>query len=192
MTLLDNVVKYNRSFVEGNHFERYLTDKLPNKRYVVISCMDSRLVELLPASMDIHNGDVILLKTGGGIVSHPFGSVMRSILVAVYELGAEEIFLVGHHDCGMGKLNPTAIQEKMIAKGITREIMNTINSSGINLDGWLRGFDSVEETVKSGVKIIRNHPLLYDIPVHGLIIDPETGKLDVVDQGYVISDAVEC
>ena len=184
MSLLDTVLEYNRSFVGEKKFERFRTDKLPNKRYVVITCMDARLVELLPASMDIHNGDVIMLKTGGAVISHPFGSIMRSILVAVYDLGAEEIFLVGHHDCGMGKVNSKEMIKKMLAKGISSDILETIDACGIDLESWLRGFNCVEDSVKNGVRIIRNNPLLGDIPVHGLVIDPDTGSLKVLEKGY--------
>ena len=49
--------------------------------------MDTRLTELLPAALGIKNGDVKLIKNAGGVVMAPFGSVMRSLLVAVYELG---------------------------------------------------------------------------------------------------------
>lgn len=146
--------------------------------------MDTRLIELLPASMDIRNGDAKVLKTAGAIVSHPFGSVMRSILVAVYELGAEEVFLVGHYDCGMNNINSNGLKKKMMERGISHQTLHTIDSSGINIESWLRGFDSVQDSVKSGVRIIRNHPLLPQIPVHGLIIDPKTGRLDLIDEGY--------
>lgn len=46
---------------------------------------------------------------------------MRSVLVAVYELRANEIFVVGHHDCGMSHLDPAKTIEKMVARGIARE-----------------------------------------------------------------------
>jgi carbonic anhydrase len=33
--------------------------------------------------------------------------------------------------------------------------------------------------------MLRQHPLFPpDVPVHGLVIDPETGKLDLVVDGY--------
>ncbi len=53
----------------------------------------------------------------------------------------------------------------------------------MNLERWLRGFDDVRESVRSSVKMIRNHPLVPDIPIHGLVIDPTTGKLDVIEEG---------
>lgn len=40
-------------------------------------------------------------------------------------------------------------------------------------------------SVEHNIKIIKKHPLLSDdIPVQGLVIDPETGKLDLVVDGY--------
>ena len=54
-----------------------------------------------------------------------------------------------------------------------------------NLERWLTGFDRVETGVAESVKVIRDHPLLpKDIPVHGLIMHPETGKLNVLVDGY--------
>lgn len=41
------------------------------------------------------------IKNAGGVISHPFGSAVRSLLIAIYELGVEEIFVVGHTDCGV-------------------------------------------------------------------------------------------
>ena len=43
----------------------------------------------------------------------------------------------------------------------------------------------MEDSVVHSVNIIKNHPLLPEnTPVHGLVIDPETGKLDLVINGY--------
>ena len=53
--------------------------------------MDTRLTALLPAALGIKNGDVKMIKNAGGVISHPFGSVIRSLLVAIFELGVEEI-----------------------------------------------------------------------------------------------------
>ena len=75
--------------------------------------------------------------------------------------------------------------EKMKAKGITEETLQTISYSGIDVSKWLHGFTSVNESVAHSVDIVKKHPLMpKDIPVHGLVIDPQTGKLDLVVNGY--------
>jgi carbonic anhydrase len=191
-TLLYEVLEYNKHFVEDQKYIPFLTSKFPEKKFVIITCMDTRLIELLPASMDIKNGDVKIIKIAGAVVAHPFGSVMRSIIIAIYELNATEVFIVGHTDCGMGSVNPGSMREKFKAEGIKDETIHTLEYYGLDLERWLQGFDDVNESVRNSVKLIRNHPLLPKIPVHGLVISPNTGKLDVVEDGYVfLAEKVE-
>ncbi|AZV43805.1 beta-class carbonic anhydrase [Peribacillus asahii] len=185
MSLLNEILDYNEKFVNEGEYTKYQTTKYPDKKMVVISCMDTRLVELLPKSMNVRNGDVKILKTAGAIVSHPFGSVMRSILVAVYELKADEIYVIPHHDCGMAAVNTDEMIKKMVNRGVPEGTISTIENSGIDIKNWLRGFDDVYESVKHSVNCIKNHPLIpQNIPVHGLIIAPDTGELEVVVDGY--------
>lgn len=185
MRIVDEILAHNEKFVANKEFEQFETTKFPEKKLVILSCMDTRLVELLPKAMNIRNGDVKHVKSAGAIVAHPFGSIMRSILVAVYELNADEICVIGHHDCGMSKLNADSFLGHAVERGISEETIETLKYSGIDLDRWLKGFDKVEDSVQDSVERIKNHPLLAEkIPVHGLVIDPATGKLDVVVNGY--------
>lgn len=185
MTLLENMLTFNKQFVENKEYEQYQTTKLPNKKLVILSCMDTRLVELLPRALNVRNGDVKIIKNAGAVVSHPFGSIMRSILVAVYELQAEEVCVIGHYDCGMSKVNPDAMIESMRARGISEDKLRTLEHAGIDVPKWLEGFNSVEESVRNSVSMIKKHPLVpKDVPVHGLAIDPSTGKLDLIMNGY--------
>jgi len=182
---LDQILSYNEQFVTNRKYEEFVTTRFPNKRMVILSCMDTRLVELLPKAMNLKNGDAKILHNAGAIVTQPFGNIMRSIIVALYELGADEVFVIGHYDCGMTGLDSDAIIEKMGARGVSPDTVTTLQHSGIQLSRWLTGFDSVKEGVEKSVSIIRNHPLLpANTPVHGLIIDPTTGKLDLFINGY--------
>src|SRR3954469_19792132 len=137
MSILGNILEHNRQFVADRAYARYETDRYPNKKIVVVTCMDTRLVELLPAAMDLRQGDAKVLKTAGAVVASPFGSIMRSILVAVYDLGAEEIAVVGHHDCGMTGLSCAKILDKAKSRGIAESVITTLKNSGIDLDRWL-------------------------------------------------------
>lgn len=185
MSKLNEILEFNRSFVENKDYEQYVTSKNPKKKMVILSCMDTRLTDLLPKALNIKNGDAKIIKNAGATVMHPFGSIVRSILVAIYEFNADEIFVVGHHGCGMCNLNTDGLLQKIEERGISKESLATLYNSGINVKNWLHGFDSVEESIKDSVRLIKNHPLIPEgISVHGLAIDPETGALDVIVNGY--------
>ncbi|GAB2723788.1 beta-class carbonic anhydrase [Paenibacillus thermoaerophilus] len=182
---LHDILQYNQNFVENRMYEEYLTTKFPNKKMVIVTCMDTRLTELLPKALNLRNGDVKIIKNAGAIITQPFGNIMRSILVTIYELKAREVMIIGHLDCGMTGLNADAFLEKAKRYGISDQVLDTLQHSGLDMFRWWRGFQDVRESVAQSVQIVRNHPLLpKGIPVHGLIIDPTTGKLEVVDDGY--------
>jgi carbonic anhydrase len=185
MNKLSEILEFNKTFVENKEYDKYTSTKEPVKKLVILSCMDTRLTELLPKALNFKNGDVKLIKNAGATIMHPFGSIVRSIVVAVYEFNADEVMVVGHHGCGMSNINVDKIIDKAKDRGISLEVMNTLCNAGIDVKKWLHGFNSVEESIKESVEIIKNHPMIpKDIKVHGLIIDPETGKLEVVVDGY--------
>jgi carbonic anhydrase len=182
VSLISEILTYNDSFVQERKYEKFITTKYPDKKMVILTCMDTRLVELLPKAMNLRNGDAKIIKNAGAIVSHPFGSVMRSIIVAVYELNADEVFVIGHHECGMMGLNSTHVLNQAKERGVSDDVMDTLSHAGIDLNRWLTGFDNLREGVVKSAGIIRNHPLLpRNLPVHGLIIHPVTGKLELIE-----------
>ncbi len=184
MSSLNDILNFNESFVKFKQYEPYITSKFPDKKIVILTCMDARLVELLPKAMNMRNGDAKIVKSAGAQVSHPFGAVMRSILVAVYELKADEVYVVGHYDCGMSAIDPEQMINKMVERGVNNDSIDIINYTGFDLVEWLRGFGDVSTSVLKSVDIIRNHPLMpKGVPVHGLVMDPGTGKLDLLSNG---------
>lgn len=186
MSSLNEILSFNDSFVKFKQYEPYITSKFPDKKLVILTCMDTRLVELLPKAMNMRNGDAKIVKSAGAVVSHPFGAIMRSLLVAVYELQADEVYVIGHHDCGMSSVDPEQMINHMIERGINEDIISTVNYSGIDLMEWLRGFGDVSTSVLKSVDIIRKHPLMpKGIPVHGLIMEPNTGNLDLLTDGNI-------
>lgn len=184
MSALQAILEYNQQFVEEKQYEAYATTKYPDKKIVILSCMDTRLVELLPKAMNLRNGDVKVVKSAGAIVNHPFGGIMRSLLVAVYELKADEVYIIGHYDCGMSAVDPDVMVGHMLERGVKQETIDVLNYAGVNLDEWLRGFGDVKTSVLKSVDLVRSHPLMpTGVPIHGLVIDPATGKLDLITDG---------
>ena len=80
---IDQILEHNAHFVEEREYEQFKTDKYPDKKLAVVSCMDTRLTALLMAALGLKNGDAKIIKVAGAEVSHPFDSVMRSLLIAV-------------------------------------------------------------------------------------------------------------
>lgn len=180
--MIDEILRHNREFVESKGYERFVTSKYPDRKIAIVTCMDTRLVELLPAALGIRNGDVKIIKNAGGTITNPFDSTMRSLLVAVYELGVNEIMVIGHTGCGVQGMNAAEMLHLMRERGVSEEHISLMRHCGIDLDGWLHGFEETETAVSETVDLIRNHPLMAsDVRVAGYIMDSLTGQLTVIE-----------
>lgn len=179
--MIDQIIDYNRSFVAQKSYEQYITDKYPDKKLAVLTCMDTRLTELLPAALGLKNGDAKIIKNAGGLIITPFDSAMRSLIVAIYELGVEQIMVVAHSQCGACHMSYAHFHHVMKARGIKDETLDTIRECGIDLNHWLEGFRDTETSVRKTVKTIQTHPLIpKDVIVRGFIIDSVTGELQEI------------
>ena len=45
--MIEEVLAYNREFVRSKGYEKFQTSKYPDKKIAILTCMDTRLVELL-------------------------------------------------------------------------------------------------------------------------------------------------
>lgn len=182
MIMIEEILKYNKVFVENKGYEKHITSKYPDKKVAIVTCMDTRLTELLPAALGIKNGDAKIIKNAGGIISHPFGSVMRSLLIGIYELNVQEILVIGHTDCGARHTDSKKMIEEMKAHGITQQNIDMIKYYGIDFDSWLNGFVDLDISIKKSVEMIRKHPLVpQEVMVYGLVIDSITGELKKIN-----------
>lgn len=115
------------------------------------------------------------------MIVHPFGSVVRSLLIAIYELGVTDIMVIGHTDCGVQHMDVAEIEAKMKEEGIDEEVFHQMRYYGIDFDQWMGGFDCVETAVRESVELLEHHPLIPEkVSVYGFIIDTETGLLKQV------------
>ena len=163
--MIDQIVQYNKEFVANKGYEQYRTDKYPDKKLAVLSCMDTRLTELLPAALGLKNGDAKIIKNAGGLVISAFDSAMRSLIVAIYELGVKHVMVVAHSHCGACHMSYDHFHDEMLARGVTEQTL----------------FKDTPESVRRTVETIRTHPLVpKDIEVRGFIIDSETGALEEI------------
>ena len=176
--MIEEIREFNKSFVKDEKYQSYITSKYPDKKLAILTCMDTRLIELLPAALGLKNGDVKLIKNAGGVISNPFGSVVRSLLIAVYELGVETILVIGHTDCGVQHMDSRAMIESMKQRGVSQEAIDMIHYCGIDFEKWLSGFDDVNTSVQETVELLKHHPLIpEDVQIGGFVMDSTTGEL---------------
>ena len=177
--MIDQILLYNKKFVEDKEYEPYVTDKFPAKRLAVLTCMDTRLTELLPKALGLRNGDAKIIKNAGGLVLSETDSAIRSLLVAIYELGVKEVMVVHHSTCGACHMSYGEFRPHMLERGIAEETLLEWEKKGIGQ--WLEGFHDTQASVKKTVAAVVNHPLVpKDVVVRGFIIDSVTGELSEV------------
>ena len=151
-------------------------DELP---LVVLTCIDPRLNRLLPGAMGIPEDQFIDLRNAGNIVTGPLSSTMRSLTLACAVKGGKEIALIGHTDCHVCATTAMQLLEKLKGLGVERGALPE------NLNEYFGMFASERQNVIKGCDIIRHSPLIGPrIPVHGLLVDIHTGKLDWIVNGY--------
>lgn len=178
MSNIDKVLAFNREYVASKGYEKHITDKFPDKKLAVLSCMDTRLSVLLQEALGLKNGDAKIIKNAGAVIPSQWDSAMRSLIVAVYELGVTEIMVVAHTTCGACHMSFHHFEEEMLKRGIPE---NELHRTDIDLNDWLEGFHDTEKSVRATVAAIVNHPLIpSDVAVRGFIIDSVTGELTEV------------
>ena len=179
MSLLDEVLANNERFVTERQGR---LKRQPARKVAVFTCMDTRLVDFLEPALGIRRGDAMVLKNAGTAVLDPSGGIIRSLTVAIHAMGCEELLVIGHLDCGMAELEVKKVEAEMKQRGVPSEAIDSLRP---NLEEWFGGFRDVYANVTRVTGLLRDNPLIpEDVPVHGLMFDPDTGKLEVLDAGY--------
>lgn len=178
MSLLDEILEHNARFIAER--ERPMS-KAPAKKIALFTCMDTRLVEFLEQAMGLRRGDAKVIKNAGNTIIDPYGGVIRSLVVAIFALGCEEVYVIGHRDCGMAQINEDVLEQRMVERGIAPEAIAQLHPS---LREWLGAFHDPYGNVRKVVQMVRENPLIpNDVPVHGLMFDPHSGNLELLCNG---------
>jgi carbonic anhydrase len=120
---------------------------------VVVSCIDSRLpVEKI---FQAKPGELLVLKNAGNIITQ---DIVRSVLVAVYELKTKYVIILGHTECGMAILDNTEkmthLKEKMGDKTLG-EIQKLANEDPLKWFGFFNQGKWVENAENQS-QILKN------------------------------------
>ncbi|HLX59290.1 MAG TPA: carbonic anhydrase [Ktedonobacteraceae bacterium] len=186
--VIDEILAYNEQFTQQRTLP--IIGHAPRKHMAVVTCMDCRLVDMFEQALGLQRGDVLELRTAGATISKieregAGNDLIRSLAGGIYLLGVREIAVIGHTQCGLSHANPAALTASMQALGVDPDRLIQVKGLGDmqGLFDWLGTFSDLHVNVREVVSVIRNSSYLPKIPVHGLVIDIETGKLEMVDRG---------
>jgi len=188
ISMLDEILAHNERFLQKTRLPQ--TGHAPRKHTAIVTCMDCRLVNMLEHALGLERGDVLELRTAGATISTPDreganNDLIRSLAGGIYLLGVNRVIVVGHTECGLSHVDPTRLIASMQALGVDPQQLIEREKLG-NIGGlvkWMGAFQDVHVNVQEVVNVIRKSAFLPRIPVYGLVIDINTGKLTVVEQG---------
>ena len=180
MRLFESIIDANHRAVAGdNSAGLHPAEFAENLPIIALTCIDPRLNALFPNVLGIPTEQFIWLRNAGNIVTSPLSSTMRSLALACAVKGGQEIAIIGHTDCQICKTTTMQLLDLLKAAGVER--------SGLpeNLNEFFGMFATERQNVIKACDIIRHSPLIgAKIPVHGLLVDMATGKLEWLVNGY--------
>jgi carbonic anhydrase len=154
----------NQRYTEA--FDRSALTAAPLSGLVVIACMDARLD--VEEALGLGTGDAHIIRNAGGLITD---DVIRSLIVSMELLGTNEIVVIEHTGCGLHDVDEEALRARVAAdRGLAPDEVRVV----------FGGFGDLEANLRAQVAILRQHPLLRRVPVHGLIFDVTNGRLTEV------------
>lgn len=178
--LFEAIIEANHRALEGDRQAGlHPADFEAELPLVALTCVDARLNNLLPQALGVVPEQFIWLRNAGNIITGPLSSTMRSLALACAIKGGKEIVVIGHTDCQVGKTSALQLLERLRTLGVERHMLPD------NLNEYFGIFGSDRQNVLKAAEIARRSPLIGPkIPVHGLLIDIETGRLEWLVNGY--------
>jgi carbonic anhydrase len=180
MRLFEAIVDANHRAIAGDAKAGVRVADFENELPVIaLTCVDPRLNALFPNVLGLPGDQFIWLRNAGNIITGPLSSTMRSLALACAVKGGKEIAIIGHTDCQVGKTTTMQLLEKLEAVGVKRQLLPE------NLNEFFGMFGSDRQNVIKSCDFVRRSPLIGPkIPVHGFLVDIETGKLEWLVNGY--------
>jgi carbonic anhydrase len=180
MRLFEAIIDANHRAVAGDanaglHPAEF-AESLP---VIALTCIDPRLNAFFPNALALPAEQFIWLRNAGNIITGTMSSTMRSLALACAVKGGREIAIIGHTDCQVAKTPVAKLLDELRTLGVERSRLPD------NLSEFFGTFGSERQNIIKACDFAWQSPLIGPkIPVHGLLIDVETGKLDWVVNGY--------
>lgn len=180
MRLLEAIIDANHRALDGDaRAGLHVADYAASLPLCALTCIDPRLNRLFPGALALPEDNFIWLRNAGNIIFGPMSTMMRSLALACAVKGGREIAIIGHTDCLVRHTSQAALIQRFQSLGVTRQQMPE------DIVEFFGTFTSERDNVVKSADFVRKSPLIGPrVPVHGLIVDTASGRLEWVVNGY--------
>lgn len=141
-------------------FDRAGLAARPSLGLAVLTCMDARLA--VEEILGLRPGEAHVIRNAGGLATD---DALRSLVLSHHLLATREVLVVEHTECGQLSFDESELRGRLV------------ETTGEDTDTALLPFADLEANLRAQVALVRGHPWLAGVPVHGLIYDVQTGRL---------------
>ncbi|OCA92029.1 carbonic anhydrase [Pseudobacillus wudalianchiensis] len=156
-----------------------------NKKALFLMDIENELEPILQEMTHIRSENVLAIQNYDTDILHPYGDIMRSVILAIYRESVEEVFVIGTKEKRTFTVNIPTQLESMKDKTQTLDYLfqNCMPEfSGGTVNEWLNGKGNSSDNIEKSVEIIRHHPLVPShVKVQGLIVDKRDEKSLIVE-----------
>lgn len=156
--LIERLKQSNASYAASFHAKDI--PGLARQRFLLLTCMDSRIVP--HAVFGLQEGDMKVLRNAGGQLNE---EIINDIIIATHLLNCECVILMPHTQCAMASQSLASLKATLAEQ------------SGLNFDEFhARVIEDPEPKLRSDVALLSSHPLLKSgVSVHGAIYNVDDG-----------------
>ena len=169
----DFLLEKNKEFqikVKNQEDVLNLVKKVPTYPILILTCMDPRIN--IYKIFNLNEDDIFVLRNAGNVITE---DVIRSILISIHEFNIELIIILGHVDCGITKINPTELMNKL-----TPEMLKKIGHGGNNIPLEIYKYfvlfrDELANIKRQVFTLVKSKLIPSNIKISGMLYDVNSG-----------------
>ncbi|MDT8859831.1 hypothetical protein N0O92_06260 [Alkalihalobacillus sp. MEB130] len=164
-----------------------INETTSKRNTLIITDINHEFQQLLSTFLQVDESNLLVLTSESAAITQPYGCLVRNIILAIYQHNVEHICLIAPKNHNRVKFNQSIMMRELEEDGISQQLLNTLDYSRIvNKDvlSWLKGIDGeVEETLRSSLHLLQNHPLIPNrIVIEAYTMNIETGHFNCISQ----------
>jgi|GEM_PF-6717957 len=180
-TLLEKIEVNNKKFVSYNSKQPDVKNPAPRLKLAVLTCSCPSMSSVSESALGLNQGDACMIRVAGASTCESINSeVLRSLALGVHLHSVEEIIVLSHEDCILKQLSVGSFIDAMKKNGVKRTDIETGD-----MKTFMGGFSNCREGLRKTISFIQKSKTIpEDIAIHGMMLSPASGKLEVIVNGY--------